>query len=49
MDLQEIGGGCGDWMDLVQDRDGWQALVSRVMNRSGSKKEGNFLTSCRTS
>ena len=32
MDLQEVGGGCGDWMDLVQDSDRWQALVSMVMN-----------------
>ena len=32
MDLQEVGGGCGDWMELVQDRDRWQALVSMVMN-----------------
>ena len=31
MDL-EVGRGCGDWMDLVLDRDRWQALVSRVMN-----------------
>jgi len=21
MDLQEVGGGCGDWLELVQDRD----------------------------
>jgi hypothetical protein len=21
MDLQEVGGGCGDWMELSQDRD----------------------------
>jgi hypothetical protein len=21
MDLQEVGGGCGDWMELAQDRD----------------------------
>ena len=21
MDLQEVGGGCGDWMELTQDRD----------------------------
>ena len=21
MDLQEVGRGCGDWMDLIQDRD----------------------------
>ena len=32
MDLQEVGRGCGDWMELVQDRDRWRALVSTVMN-----------------
>ena len=31
MDLQEVGGSCGDWMELAQDRDRWQALVSTVM------------------
>ena len=31
-DLQEVGVGCGDWMELAQDRDGWRALVSTVMN-----------------
>jgi len=31
MDLQEVGGGCGDWMELA-DRDRWRALVSTVMN-----------------
>jgi hypothetical protein len=30
MDLQEVGGGCGDWMELAQDRDMWRALVSTV-------------------
>jgi hypothetical protein len=30
MDLQEAGGDRGDWMELVQDRDGWRALVSTV-------------------
>jgi len=32
MDLQEVGGGCGDWMELAQDRDRWWAVVSTVMN-----------------
>ena len=32
MDLQEVGRGCGDWMELAKDRDGWRALVSAVMN-----------------
>jgi hypothetical protein len=32
MDLQKVGGGCGDWMELVQDRDRWQALVGTVRN-----------------
>jgi hypothetical protein len=31
-DLHEVGGGCGDWMDLAQDRDSWRALVNTVMN-----------------
>ena len=30
MDLQELGGGCGDWIELAQDRDRWRALVSTV-------------------
>ena len=32
MDLQEVGRGCGDWMELTQDTDGWRVLVSTVMN-----------------
>ena len=32
MDLQEMGRGCGDWMELAQDRDRWWALMSMVMN-----------------
>ena len=31
-DLEEVGRGCGDWMELAQDRDRWRALVSTVMN-----------------
>jgi len=32
MDLQEVGGGREDWMELAQDRDRWRALVVRVRN-----------------
>ena len=32
MDLQEVGWGSMDWIDLAQDRDRWQALVNVVMN-----------------
>jgi hypothetical protein len=32
MDLQEVGEGRGNWMELAQDRDGWRALVSMVKN-----------------
>ena len=26
MDLQEMGGGCGDWMELAQGRERWGHL-----------------------
>ena len=32
MDLQEVGGGRGDWMELAQDRDSWWALMGTVRN-----------------
>ena len=30
IDLQEVGGGRGDWMELAQDRERWWALVGTV-------------------
>ena len=40
MGLQEVGGDCGDWMELAQDRDRWRALVSTVMNLRVPKMRG---------
>ena len=32
MDLQEVGGGRGDWVELAQDRDSWRTLVGMLRN-----------------
>ena len=40
MDLQEMRGGCGDWMELARDTDRWRALVSTVRNLRVPKMRG---------
>jgi hypothetical protein len=40
MDLEEVGGGCEDWMALAQDRDRWQELVNTVRNLRVPKIRG---------
>ena len=32
VDLQEMGCGVMDWIDLAQNRDRWRALLNAVMN-----------------
>ena len=32
MDLQEVGCGGVNWIDVVQDSDWWRALVTAVVN-----------------
>ena len=40
MDLQEVGGGFGDWMELAQDGDRWWAIVGMVRNPRVPKMRG---------
>ena len=45
MDLQEVGCGSIEWIELAQDRERWRELANTVMNRRVPRNAGNFLTS----
>ena len=38
MDLEEVGRGCGDWMELAQDRKSWRGACEYGNEPSGSIK-----------
>jgi hypothetical protein len=48
MDFQAVGWGGMDWMDLNQDRNGWQGVVKVVMNLLVPNSAGNFVTNSGT-
>ena len=43
MYLQEVGTGCGDWMELAEDRDRWPGTCEYGDELWGSIKCGEFL------
>ena len=40
INFKEVGGGCGDWMELAQGRDRWRAVEGTAMNLRVPKMRG---------
>ena len=47
MDIQEVGCGGMDWIELAKKRDRWPAFVNAEMTLRVAQNAGNFLTSCK--
>jgi len=44
MDVQEVGCGGIDWIELAEDKNRWRAFVNVVMNLLIPQNAWNFLT-----